>query len=118
MKYTRSSLPTPLSFPQRINLQALSSYPINAPWTREWVKEWLNEPSYQAVICPNINSLVFSFPSEKLWTNRSFFQDNFRMWLDIDPNFKTLLIYGMLSSFAIYVSNICSKHKVGVTLSN
>lgn len=49
---------------------------------------------------------------------RLFFKDNFLVWLDIDPNFRTLKEYGTLSSFKIYGSTICSKHKVGVTLSN
>lgn len=47
-----------------------------------------------------------------------FSQDNFLVWLDIDPSFKTLLKYGALSSFKIDGTTIRSRHKVGVTFSN
>ena len=93
-----------------------SDYPLNAPWTCEWVKEWVNEPSYQAVIYPNINASVFSIPAEKMGTNSLFFQDNFHVQLDSDSNFRTLI--WDTKYFTIYGSKIRNKHKMSVTLSD
>lgn len=45
-------------------------------------------------------------------------QGSFLVWLDIDPSFETLLQYEALSSFKIYGTKICSRHKVGVALGN